>query len=206
MSLALHTRSHSLHQTFPSFAERLLQPGLLCGRGLRATCVCDAACFRWCFTLSGLTYLSGVKKAFPGNSHIPQTALECFYRRPRDLQRLVLFQATFILNRHCLMLFFFFILYKLWIYHCCFPHFIFYLLFLCFTGLRNVWLMAYKLERYTTNPLWFPAPPSSRSFISTFSNAVICQINWTIWAISYWRILTHRHYGMRAHTHTKLLF
>lgn len=34
--------------------------------------------FRWCFTLSGLTYLSG--KTFPGNRLIPQTALECFHR------------------------------------------------------------------------------------------------------------------------------
>lgn len=34
--------------------------------------------FRWCFTLSGLTYLSG--KTLLGNRLIPQTALECFHR------------------------------------------------------------------------------------------------------------------------------
>lgn len=80
----------SSNRTFLSFAERLLWPELLCGRAPSATCVGNPVCYRWCFTLSGLTYLSGVqKKTFPGNRHIPQTALECFYRRPGDLQRQV---------------------------------------------------------------------------------------------------------------------
>lgn len=123
-------------------------------------------------------------KTFPGNRHIPQTALECFYRRPRDLQRQVWLRlpssSPDIVYRY------FFFLYELQINHCCcFLHFIFQLLFPCIADPGNVWLMAYKLERYTTNRLWFPAPPPPRPFISTLSNAVICQINWTIRTISY---------------------
>lgn len=51
---------------------------------------------------------AGWKKAFPGNRHIPQTALECFYRRPRDLQRQVwlrLFSFLFLwaVNKYLLL-------------------------------------------------------------------------------------------------------
>lgn len=87
---AWHTRAHFLPQTFPSLAERPLlawAPLWPCAESYMCWLIpCVSGDVSHC---QGWLIWAGWKKAFPGNRHIPQTALECFYRRPRDLQRQV---------------------------------------------------------------------------------------------------------------------
>lgn len=84
-----------------SFPRWAFCPEDLCGPAWRPTCVGTILCvFRWCFTLSGLTYLSG--ETFPGNRHIPQTALECFYRMaPGTLQGRFCLWSPAKQQQHC---------------------------------------------------------------------------------------------------------
>lgn len=124
----------------------------------------DPVCFRWCFTLSGLTYLSGVKKQPSQGIDISHRQLwNVFTEGPEtfkdkfgsDFAKLpssspdILFSFLFVcaVNKKKMLLF---------------PAFYILASVLCIIDSSNVWLMADKLERYTTNPLWFPAfPPSS---------------------------------------------
>lgn len=99
------------------------------------------------------------KKNLPREWTYPTDSFGMFLQEAQRPSKTSLVETTFVLTRHWWLLFFKLFCKSCKIHHCCcFLHFIFRLLFLCIADPGNVWLMAYKLERYTTNPSWFPAP------------------------------------------------